>query len=284
MTERINSTLVFDTMYVSKRECFIFRIDRIRKMQKKKKAKSNVSSVAILLLVICTVIGMCVFAGYKMKSVKNNHLVSINNEQTSKDITSNSTKENGSSKTGNDNTWCLVLVNKWNPISSDINIKTTKLSNGERINTRVYPYLQEMFDAARKDGVYPIVASGFRTNKEQTEIYNEKIEDYKKEGLSEAQAKKEAEYWVAIPGTSEHELGLAVDINADGVHSKGTDVYEWLKENAHLYGFINRYPAEKVAITGVANEPWHYRYVGVEVATEIYNQGVCLEEYLGKVN
>lgn len=251
---------------------------------KKKNAKSGIGSVIILLLIICIVIGVSICIGNKMNAVINKYPEPIKNTQTSKDSTSNSTTKNDNDQTRNMNTWCLILVNKWNPLSSDIDIETIKLSNGECVDSRIYPYLQKMFDAARNDGVYPIVRSGYRTAKEQQKIYNDKIEEYKAEGLSSAKAKTEAEYWVAIPGTSEHELGLSVDVNADGVHSKGTDVYDWLKENAHLYGFINRYPADKVDITGVANEPWHYRYVGVEAATEVYKQDVCLEEYLGKVN
>lgn len=84
-----------------------------------------------------------------------------------------------------------------------------------------------------------------------------------------------AEQWVARPGTSEHQLGLAVDING-AVY----DIYLWLEENSWKYGFIFRYPAYKTDLTGVAGEVWHYRYVGKEAAQEIYEQGVCLEEYL----
>ena len=87
--------------------------------------------------------------------------------------------------------------------------------------------------------------------------------------------------WVAAVGYSEHQTGLAVDINADGVHSAGYQVYEWLAGNAWKYGFILRYPSDKEEITGTAYEPWHYRYVGKEAAAEIHRQGVCLEEYLG---
>ena len=86
---------------------------------------------------------------------------------------------------------------------------------------------------------------------------------------------------MALPGTSEHELGLAVDINADNVNSTGQEVYDWLLQNAWRYGFIQRYPADKTDITGISNEPWHYRYVGLEAAEEITQQGICLEEYLG---
>ena len=84
-----------------------------------------------------------------------------------------------------------------------------------------------------------------------------------------------------IPGTSEHQTGLAVDINADGINSAGYEVYDWLLSHAHEYGFIKRYPEDKVALTGISNEPWHYRYVGKSAAAEIHKKGLCLEEYLG---
>ncbi len=176
--------------------------------------------------------------------------------------------------------WYLTLVNKWNEMPSDYKIKLTELSNGQSVDKRILPMLQEMFDAARADNIYPIVASGYRTAKKQQEIFDKKIEEYKSYGYSNEDAETEAKKWVAVPGTSEHQLGLAVDINADGVHSYGQEVYKWLEKNAHLYGFICRYPMEKTELTGVANEPWHYRYVGVDAATEIHNKGICLEEYL----
>lgn len=185
---------------------------------------------------------------------------------------------------GTEADWRMTLVNKWNPLPENMEIETVELSNGERVDVRIYDMLQRMFDDARADGVYPIVASGYRTQQEQEEIYNSRIAEYQAEGMSYEEAKKETENWVAVPGTSEHQLGMAVDINADGIHSAGYEVYEWLEQNAHRYGFICRYPMDKTDITGVSNEPWHYRYVGEEAAEEIMRQGVCLEEYLGRVH
>lgn len=179
--------------------------------------------------------------------------------------------------------WYLTLVNKWNPMPENTNIETVELTNGECVDKRIYPYLQEMFDDARAEGIYPIVRSGFRTRQEQEEIYDDRMKEYQGQGMSEKEAMEETQLWVAVPGTSEHELGLAVDINADKIHSEGAEVYTWLSENAYRYGFINRYPSDKTAVTGVANEPWHYRYVGVEAAAQIHEQGICLEEYLGRV-
>ena len=163
-------------------------------------------------------------------------------------------------------------------------IDLTELSNGQCVDSRIYPQLQKMFDDMRDDGVYPVVASGYRTEQEQQQIYDESMAEYIEKGYSESDAKTETERWVAIPGTSEHQLGLGVDINADGINSYGYEVYNWLAQNAYRYGFIYRYPENKVAITGIANEPWHYRYVGVNAATEIYKRGICLEEYLGETN
>lgn len=182
--------------------------------------------------------------------------------------------------------WYLTLVNRWNPISAQVQseIELTVLSNGKSVDSRIYPALQKMFDDMRAQGIYPIVASGYRTQEEQQQIYDEKMEEYIAQGYSKAQAKDLTEQWVAPPGTSEHQLGLGIDINADGIHSYGYEVYDWLRDNAHTYGFINRYPQDKTDITGISNEPWHYRYVGVEAATEIYNRGICLEEYLGNVH
>ena len=85
---------------------------------------------------------------------------------------------------------------------------------------------------------------------------------------------------VAKPGTSEHQLGLAVDINQEGTRSTASQVYSWLEEHAWEYGFIQRYPEGKSQITGITNEPWHYRYVGNPAAEEITRQGITLEEYL----
>lgn len=181
---------------------------------------------------------------------------------------------------GKPDAWHLILANRWNHIPDDYKVELTELSNGQRVDTRIYPALQEMFDAARNAGIYPVVASGYRTAQYQQSLMDDKIMEYKAQGYSAAKAQELAEEWVAVPGTSEHQLGIAVDINADTAKSTSDEVYEWLNKNSYQYGFILRYPPDKTDITGTIYEPWHYRYVGVEAATEIYTQGICLEEYL----
>lgn len=176
--------------------------------------------------------------------------------------------------------WNLILVNGKYRVPDDYETVLVTLKNGEKVDERVYPFLQEMFDTMRSEGVYPTVASGYRSEETQRELLENKILAFMAEGHSKSEAKELASEWVAQPGTSEHHLGIAVDINAEETKSSSDEVYSWLEKNSYKYGFIKRYPAEKTHMTGIANEPWHYRYVGTEVAEEIYYSGLCLEEYV----
>ena len=176
--------------------------------------------------------------------------------------------------------WNLIVVNRWNKIQEDYSVTLTELSNGQKVDSKIYPNLQEMFDAMRAEGIYPVVREGYRTAEEQQVILDERIQRYRNEGYSNSRAERIAKEWVAVPGTSEHQLGIAVDINADKSRSTNDEVYQWLAENAYKYGFNLRYPQGKEDITGGAYEPWHYRYVGTEAALEIYQNQICLEEYM----
>lgn len=181
---------------------------------------------------------------------------------------------------GEDNGWNLILVNRDNYIPDDYKVELTELSNGQKVDSRIYTKLQEMFDEARKEGLGLFVAAGYRTWEKQQELLDEKIREYENEGKTKKEAEKLAKEWVAVPGTSEHQLGIAVDINADTGISTRDEVYGWLSKNSYKYGFIQRYPADKKDITGVINEPWHYRYVGEKAAEKMHFQGICLEEYI----
>lgn len=182
-----------------------------------------------------------------------------------------------------DHGWNLILVNSKHRIPKGYEVELIRLSNGKQVDERIYPELQEMFDAARADGLHLFVAEGYRTREEQQQLLDEKIAEYENEGHSGAEAETLAKQWVAVPGFSEHQLGIAVDINADNAGSSDDEVYSWLAENSWQYGFIKRYPPDKTEITGTVNEPWNYRYVGKEAAQEIVSRGVCLEEYIGSL-
>lgn len=180
-----------------------------------------------------------------------------------------------------DESWKLILVNRWNPIPEDYEITFTELQNDHRVDSRIYLELQQMFDDARAQGILPMISSSYRTAEMQQELMEEQVAEYQAEGYGYEEAKELAEQWVAVPGTSEHQIGIAVDITtADWQQQDASIVWNWLNENSYKYGFILRYPEDKAHITGVMAEPWHYRYVGKEAAQEIYEMGVCLEEYL----
>lgn len=183
--------------------------------------------------------------------------------------------------------WKLILVNPWNKLPDNYSVKRTVLNNGHSVDERAYPDLQEMMDDARAEGLSPIICSSFRTIDRQKKLFDEQVNRYIARGYSTEKAKKEAAKWVAVPGTSEHHTGLAVDIVALSYQhldeaQENTAEQQWLMQNAYQYGFILRYPSNKSDITGIGYEPWHYRYVGKEAAKEIYERNLCLEEYLGK--
>ena len=182
--------------------------------------------------------------------------------------------------------WRLLLVNPWNPIPEDYDTPTlTQLINGQAIDERCYPDLQEMMDDCRAEGLNPLICSSYRTWQTQEELFENRVQRLIAEGYDEETARTEAGTVVAVPGTSEHQLGLAVDIvdiSNQNLNERQADtaVQKWLMEHSWEYGWILRYPSGKSEITGIIYEPWHYRYVGREAAGAIYKQGVCLEEYL----
>lgn len=181
-----------------------------------------------------------------------------------------------------DNSWKLILVNADHPLPEDFSVALKELRFGHHVDERIYPELQQMFDDARAAGIYPLINESFRTRERQQEIMDKYIASYEAAGMSHEEAVKKAREIVALPGTSEHELGLALDIIAE-YDADSTATWNWLKENSWKYGFILRYPADKVEITGYSYEPWHFRYVGCPAAQEITEQGLCLEEYVEKL-
>lgn len=197
------------------------------------------------------------------------------------DQTSGSTADN----TTTSSDWRLLLVNSTHPLADDYSVDLTELRNGQSVDTRILSDLQEMFDAARSEDIYPIVSDAYRTREDQQTLMDDVIQNYEDEGYSSEEASSKAEQVIAKPGTSEHETGLAIDIAGDDDYDQDTDsVLEWMNSNAYKYGFILRYPSGKESVTGAEAENDHYRYVGKEAAKVIHNQGICLEEYLSQNN
>lgn len=177
-----------------------------------------------------------------------------------------------------------ILVNANNPVPDDWKVDLVELRNGNQIDKRAYPSLQKMMDDARAEGYNPLICSSYRSTSYQQKLFDDSVRAKKNSGMSEKKAIKETEKWIAVPGTSEHETGLAVDIvslenqNLDNSQLNSA-CQKWLMKHCYDYGFILRYPKDKTKVTGIGFEPWHYRYVGYDIAQYIKKNGICLEEY-----
>lgn len=180
----------------------------------------------------------------------------------------------------------LLLVNPWTPLPEDfVPGELVPVQNDQAVDARAYPDLQNMLDDMSEAGLSPLICSSYRSQERQQELYDNKVQRVMDEGVSLEAAQAEAARWVARPGTSEHQTGLAVDIVSLSNQmldetQESTPEFQWLAENAWKYGFILRYPSDKSEKTGIAYEPWHFRFVGKEAAAEIHDLGLCLEEYL----
>lgn len=166
----------------------------------------------------------------------------------------------------------ILLVNKEYSVPATFEPKLEQIC---------YDQFNKLSTDAAKEGLSIYISSGYRSYKDQETIYNNYIEEEKKKGNSEAEAKKIVDTYSARPGYSEHQSGLCIDVNSVDDSFGYTDEAAWLAEHAHEYGFIIRYPLGKESVTGYQYEPWHIRYVGSKVADKIYKKGQCLEEYLG---
>ncbi len=173
-----------------------------------------------------------------------------------------------------------LLVNPDHLMPDDYSPTVVSVGGNYKMESKAAAAWQDMQAAASRDGVSLWIISAYRTLERQTELYQEKVEEYKNLGYNEGDAKIEAGKWVAVPGTSEHCLGYAADLCSLEENFENSDQFAWLQKHCAEYGFILRYPKDKVDITKISYEPWHYRYVGSNHAQIIMSQGLCLEEYL----
>ncbi len=179
----------------------------------------------------------------------------------------------------------LTLVNPWNPLPEDWQVQTVDIGSGQQADKRCAQALLDMLSACREAGFKPVVRSSYRTYNRQKYLYNNKVSQWKGYGYDDETARQKAAAIVAVPGTSEHQMGLAFDLVDSGYRTLNarqadTPTQQWLMEHSWEYGFILRYPQDKQAVTGIIYEPWHYRYVGRDNAEAIYRSGLCLEEWL----
>ena len=166
----------------------------------------------------------------------------------------------------------LVICNKYHTLKKDYVPDLVSLDGygGGQMQKEAAGFFKKMSDAAKKDGISIRNVSGYRSYNTQVYLYNNYV---KQDG------QKVADTYSARAGTSEHQTGLATDINSVSDSFEKTDAFKWLSKNAYKYGFILRYPKGKEFITGYKCEPWHYRYVGEEVAKFIYENNITYDEY-----
>ncbi|GIN86091.1 D-alanyl-D-alanine carboxypeptidase [Heyndrickxia sporothermodurans] len=254
----------------------------------------------------------CVEKEKSFVQVEHNHAVSenentknqdkqINNQKSSNDSeqkltngkqnSDDATKNNGSVPVVSNPASITVMVNKSHALPKEyrandlVRPKVKFVFGNEKLEkalmrTEAASALEKMFEKAASEGIHLFAASGYRSYETQDYLFKREIDKVGRE---------KAEQAVAYPGTSEHQTGLAMDISAPSVNYTITEKLEnkeegkWLAEHAHEYGFILRYPKGKEEITKYKFEPWHFRYVGKKIASEIYEKGITLEEYFEEV-
>ena len=230
--------------------------------------------LVVTLLMIGLVMSLFILVNDQVNQ-SNNQLIAANKVKTNQNKSANSVVKDE----------LLTLVNFENTIPKDWKVDLVQLNNGQSVDRRIYDDLIALLQAAKSEGLNPLICSSYRTNEKQEQLYQNKVSEYLSQGYSKVEASDKAAFWVARPGTSEHQLGLAVDIVSTKNQrldrsQENTVEQQWLIQNSWKYGFVLRYPTNKNSITGVGYEPWHYRYVGKEHAKKINELGVCLEEYV----
>ena len=255
----------------------------LNKTKKRKLNKKKVAFVAILFLMLIMLI---------VKAVKKDKTVETSsNENTTQINVSNVNNENNQN---NENQiqeqpkvkkeitdWELRLANFENILPEDFEVEVANIDETRQFDARAIKYLNQMVNDMRKDGISNIwVQSAYRSVERQKELYDNSVKKYLAQGKTQEQAEKLTDEYINKPGSSDHNLGLAVDFNY--VDNKFEDLkgFKWLQENAENYGFILRYPKDKEEITKISYESWHWRYVGEEHAKEMNKLNMCLEEYI----
>jgi len=183
------------------------------------------------------------------------------------------------------NDWRLLLVNKQHPVPENYTFELGTIKGAMKCDVRIIDDLLKMMKAAQEDGVNLVICSPYRDLNRQKMLFARKIKMYMSKGMSYMDAYKISSQAVTVPGASEHQLGLALDIVCDSYYSLNegfgdTEAGKWLAEHSCEYGFTLRYPKGKEYITSIEFEPWHFRYVGREAATVMKEKGICLEEFI----
>ena len=270
------------------------RKSRIELQIEEKKAKQKRMAIIIAVLAVLG-IGAAVF-GYSMMQQDEPPVdaTQVSTSSQTEDVTAQNPEVQPEPEllvpvVAEEDSWMTRLVNSTSLLEEGyVPELVTVNSAGYKFDARAADALQAMLQAARDEGLNPMICSSYRSWERQTTLFEKQVAKQQNTGLSYEEAYEKAKTVVAFPGTSEHQTGLAADIVATSHQllddsQEQTAEQQWLMEHCWEYGFILRYPKDKSDITGIIYEPWHYRYVGDEVALYIHENGLCLEEYWQQV-
>ncbi len=251
-------------------------------MKSKKRRKRRIKKLRLLLVVIFIVILLLVMGKIKTKRQEyftpENEELSENHENEIPTENSVVTEEKEPNKITD---WRLILVNHEHTLPEDFNPELASIDKIRKFDSRAIDELKQMMNQMKKDGITNVwVQSAYRSVDKQENVFERRVKEYMGQGKTREEAEKLVLQTINKPGTSEHNLGLAVDFNYVDYDFDETAGFKWLKENAESYGFVLRYAKEKETITKVDYEPWHWRYVGKEHAIKMNELDMCLEEYV----
>ena len=265
-----------------------FEVDRKTGLKFKRVLKVGIITgalAAVLVMTIILLITVTVKNGRHKKEVTKleKEIVQLREEAESRDVQVGDAAEILAS---DDEDWCLALVNKDYPLDEEYEPELVELTNDMEVDERILDDAKQMLEDAEEEGLDLVVCSAYRSYETQTDNFNSDMENWVDSGYTLLEAYEKTSQSIAFPGSSEHAMGLALDIVSDSYQlldeeQEDTAEAKWLKEHCWEYGFILRYPVGETEITGIIYEPWHYRYVGKKAAKEIMEQGITLEEYLG---
>lgn len=248
-------------------------------------------------VILCFLLNMVInrirIGGIDKKYEKQITELTEKNEQLSSQVQSSTAEKKGDAKASSEelssekDTWSLVLINEEHPLDTSYKPELAQIREGMFVDTRIETETTKMLEDAESEGLNMHIVSAYRDYETQREVFNTTMVDWISQGYSPLDAYEETKKSVAVPGTSEHASGLALDITSGEYgelddRQADTEEAKWLAANCWKYGFILRYPPEKSDVTGIIFEPWHYRYIGKDVAKEIMENNLTLEEYLSQ--
>ena len=256
----------------------IYNLNVYENLSKEFTMKKEFIFVILLSALLITLVFFTTMPGRKRAEEKKNAETSVS--ETAPIVT---TTEKKKPEIDVDNPWAFYIVSRDYPLPEDFKVYPKKIQGDYEMDYRAANYFLDMKEAASAEGIELTVISAKRSREYQKQLFDKEVESYKSQGLTDEEAFEAAREWVALPGESEHNSGLAVDLNSLDESFEESDAFKWLSDHAHEYGFILRYPKDKVGITGVQYEPWHYRFIGVYHATQIKEKGITLEEYYDEI-